>query len=120
MNYQEMRNRPKAASRDSLNETYLAARDMEIRNLVSRIKNLAGRDVSPEFLAEVAQALAEDALSSSSKAGEYSKPKSPEEDMGERASRATARRAQELLDEEAEREARRAPSHERHIWGPGA
>jgi hypothetical protein len=55
----DLKNRTKTESRDSLPDIYKQARDLEVRSLAERVINQAGRDASPEYLHEIAIAIAE-------------------------------------------------------------
>jgi len=56
---QRLTERTRAASRDDLPDIYKQARDLEVRDMAQRVVSQAGRSASPEFLAEVAIAIAE-------------------------------------------------------------
>lgn len=48
----------KTETRENLPDIYRQARDLEVRSLADRVINQAGRDASPDFLHEVAVAIA--------------------------------------------------------------
>ena len=61
MSIYDLKNKTKTESRDSLPDIYKKARDLEVRSLAERVIHQAGRSASPEFLHEVAVAIAQEA-----------------------------------------------------------
>lgn len=57
--YDQLRNKTKTGNASDLPDIYQQARALEVRELADRVVKGAGRSASPEFLQDIAAAIAE-------------------------------------------------------------